>query len=258
MRRAGIESASVEERAGRTPALRLRCAILLALASGCASRPLLERAIRARGGALHSFARQAEADVQTGFPGTWEWRTVFLAPDDYAWSIVTAAGTDHYLFDGRVTRAFIGGREVSVDTGQQTPLRAHARFVSVANLDTVVGNGMPVAPLPVAELPPGVTAGVSVTLPDDGSRYRLGFDERTRLVWATGPVDVPELGRGELSARYDDFRRVGGLWLPFRTTYEINARPLAVERTIRLCPNEPGLEPASFESPDRLPACAGP
>ena len=105
-----------------------------ALASGCASRPLLERAIRARGGALHSLVRQAEADVQAAFPGTWEWRTVFLAPDDYAWSIVTAAGTDHYLFDGRVTRAFIGGREVSVDAGQQTPLRAHARFASVTNL----------------------------------------------------------------------------------------------------------------------------
>ena len=103
-----------------------------------------------------------------------------------------------------------------------------------------------------------MAAGVSVTLPDDGSRYRLGFDDRTRLVWATGPIEMPELGRGEVTARYDDFRRVGGLWLPFRTTYEINARPLAVERTIHLCPNEPGLGPASFERPARLPACAGP
>ena len=257
-----MESTTVEETAGRMPVLRLRCAMLLglacALASGCASRPLLERAIRARGGALHSLVRQAEADVQAGFPGTWEWRTVFLAPDDYAWSIVTAAGTDHYLFDGRVTRAFIGGREVSVDAGQQTPLRAHARFASVTNLDTVAASKMLVAPLPAAELPPGVAAGVSVTLPDDGSRYRLGFDDRTRLVWATGPIEMPELGRGEVTARYDDFRRVRGLWLPFRTTYEINARPLAVERTIHLCPNEPGLGPASFERPARLPACAGP
>jgi len=99
---------------------------------------------------------------------------------------------------------------------------------------------------------------VSVTVPDDGSRYRLGFDDRTHLVWATGPIEMPEVGRGEVTARYDDFRRVGGLWLPFRTTYEINARPLAVERAIRVCPNEPGVGPASFESPDRLPACEGP
>ena len=229
-----------------------------ALASGCASRPLLERAIRARGGALHSLVRQSEADVQAGFPGTWEWRTVFLAPDDYAWSIVTAAGTDHYLFDGRVTRAFIGGREVSVDAGQQTPLREHARFASVTNLDTVLGSRMPVAPLPAAELPPGVIAGVSVTVPDDGSRYRLGFDNRTHLVWATGPIEMPELGRAEVTARYDDFRLVGGLWLPFRTTYEINARPLAVERAIHVWPNEPGLGSASFQSPEGLPACNGP
>ena len=229
-----------------------------ALASGCASRSLLERAIRARGGALHSLVRQAEADVQAGFPGTWQWRTVFLAPDDFAWSIVTAAGTDHYVFDGRVTRAFIGGREVSVDAGQQTPLREHARFASVTNLDTVLGSRMPVAPLPAAELPPGVIAGVSVTVPDDGSRYRLGFDNRTHLVWATGPIEMPDVGRSEVTARYDDFRLVGGLWLPFRTTYEINARPLAVERAIHVCPNEPGLGSASFQSPEGLPACNGP
>jgi hypothetical protein len=61
-----------------------------------------------------------------------------------------------------------------------------------------------------------------------------------------------------VTARYEDFRRVGGLWLPFRTTYEIDARPLAVERTLRLCANQPGLDPAAFESPDRLPACDGP
>ena len=95
-------------------------------------------------------------------------------------------------------------------------------------------------------------------MPDDGSRYRLGFDDRTRLVWATGPIEMPELGRGVVTARYDDFRLVGGLWLPFRTTYEINARPLAVERAIHVCPNEPGLGSASFQSPEGLPACNGP
>ncbi len=182
---------------------------------------------------------------------------MFLAPDDYAWSIVTAAGTDHYLFDGRVARAFIGGRQVSADAGQGAPLRAHARFASVTGLDTVVTSKTPVTPLPASELPPGVATGVSVTLPDDGARYRLGFDERTLLVWATGPIDIPRLGRGEVTARYADFRRVGGLWLPFRTTYEIDARPLAVERTVRLCPNVSGLEPATFQSPERLPACDG-
>jgi len=230
-------------------------ATIVVVGSGCASRPLLERAIRARGGALHSLVRQAEADVQSGFPGTWQWRTVFLAPDDYAWSIVAAAGTDHYLFDGRVTRAFIGGRQVSADAGQSAPLRAHARFAAVTGLDTVLARKNPVAPLPATELPPGVVTGVSVTLPDDGARYRLGFDDRTLLVWATGPIDIPRVGRGEVTARYDDFRRVDGLWLPFRTTYEIDARPLAVERTLHLCPNQPGLDRAAFESPDRLPAC---
>ena len=77
-------------------------------------------------------------------------------------------------------------------------------------------------------------------------------------MWATGPIEMPDVGRSEVTARYDDFRLVGGLWLPFRTTYEINARPLAVERAIHVCPNEPGLGSASFQSPEGLPACNGP
>src|SRR5262249_44030161 len=127
--RADIESGTVEEAPGLTPALRPLLTVLLAtivvVGSGCASRPLLERAIRARGGPPPPLVRQAEAAVQGGFPGPWQGRPVFRAPDDYAWSTVTAAGTDHYLFDGSVTRAFIGGRQVSADASQSAPLRAH-------------------------------------------------------------------------------------------------------------------------------------
>ncbi len=225
-------------------------------AAGCAPRPLLERAVRARGGALHSVMRSVEAEVTAGFPGTWQWRTAFLTPDRYAWSMVTAAGVDHYLFDGAVVRAFVGGRAVATDVSPEAPLRIQSRFAAVTNLDAVLDGGATVTPLPAGDLPAGVAAGASVVL--SGARYRLGFDERMLLVWATGPFDLPPLGGGELTARYDDYRPVEGLLLPFRVTYELGGRPLGVERTRHLCPNEPALTAASFASPDRLPPCGGP
>ncbi len=239
------------------PARREAVFLLVAASAlaGCAPRPLLERAVRARGGALRGLVRTAEADVALGFPGTWQWRTAYLAPDRYAWSITTLAGVDHYLFDGAAARAFVGGREVATDAAASAPLRTQARFVAVTNLDAASGIGT-VTPLPTADLPPGVAAGVAIAAAD-GARYRLGFDDRALLVWATGPVDLPQMGGGELVARYDDYRRVRGFWLPFRTTWTVGARRLAVERTLAACPNDPALVPAAFERPALLPRCEG-
>jgi len=66
-----------------------------------------------------------------GFPGSWQWRMDYLAPDHLAWSIVTTAGVDHYVFDGTAVRAFLGGRELASDTAKSAPLRTHAAFVAV-------------------------------------------------------------------------------------------------------------------------------
>ena len=227
----------------------------MGLAAGCASGPVLDRAIRARGGPLRSFVRTSDAEVEAGFPGTWRWRMTFLAPDRYAWSITTTAGVDHYLFDGTTVRAFVGGRELGADTSPRAPLRTQAAFIAVTNLDAARAGGTATS-LPPGELPPGVAAGLSVTMPENGASYRLGFDGRFLLVWATGPFDVPYAGRVELTARYGDYRRVRGLWLPFRTTYEIGPRRLAVEHALRVCPNPPELTAAAFVDPERLPACA--
>src|SRR5262245_6859534 len=253
---------TLEERPRPTPtivppaAARVLLATLtiLAVAASCTPRPLLERAIDARGGALRSFVRASDVDVEAMFPGAWQWRMAYLAPDRYAWSIVTTGGVDHYLFDGQVVRAFVGGRLVASNATPGSPLRTQARFIAVTNLD--LGAGASVVPLPASEVPSGVASGLAVVLA--GARYRLGFDDRDLLVWATGPFQVPQIGRGELTARYDDFRRVGRLLLPFRIRYDLDGRSLAVERVARLCPDDPALVPASFESPERLPACNGP
>ncbi|HLK91369.1 MAG TPA: hypothetical protein VKZ18_15835 [Polyangia bacterium] len=225
------------------------------LATGCAPRPLLARAIRARGGPLPGLVERIDARVYAGAPGPWEWQRAFLLPDRYAWVITTATEADSYLFDGRVVRAFIGTRPVSVDPDPAAPLRSHARWTAVVNLDALALPGVAVAPLPPSELPPGTREGLTVVWADDGARYRLAFDERTLLVWASGSLDLSPITRGDVTARFADFRRAGGLLLPFHTTYAEADAPLAEERVQAACPDAPGLGPDAFLAPGRLPPC---
>ena len=59
---------------------------------------------------------------------------------------------------------------------------------------------------------------------------RLGFDADLRLLFADGTVAVPGLGSGPIEARYGDYRRVGGRWLPFEIRYRFRGAPLLDER----------------------------
>lgn len=231
-------------------------ALLLApvLVTGCPSSPLVERAIRARGGTLDGITRTVEADVSAEFPGTWRWRTVFMRPDRYAWSIVTADEPSHYLYDGSAVRAFVGEHEVSTAAPASAPLRSHARFTAVAHLDLLRGAGVQTTILSADELPAGAAAGLRATL-DDGTTYRLAFDQQMLLLWITGPANLQPLGEGELIARFGDFRRVRGYVLPYRTVYDFRGERLADERALAVCPNPPGLDDEAFAGPGRLPAC---
>lgn len=224
------------------------------MVSACASPPLVERAIRARGGALNGIARTAEADVYAGFPGAWRWRTVFMPPDRYAWSIDTAGEPNHYVYDGEAVRAFVGDHEVSAAAPASAPLTSHARFTAVALLDVLRGAGVRTAALGADELPAGTAAGLRVTLPD-GTTYRLGFDGRLLLLWLSGPASLQPLGDGELIARFGDFRRVHGYLLPYRTAYDFQGLRLADERALAVCPNPPSLDDCTFASPGGLPVC---
>jgi len=229
-------------------------ALGLALLGGCAPRPPLVRAIQARGGPLRAVLREVEAEVFVGAPGRWTWRTAFLYPDRYAWTIFTAAGADHYLFDGTVTRTFVDRTPVSVDAAPDAPLRSHARFTAVTYLDALLLPGVQVTPLPGPELPEGAAWGLTAVFAGDGARYRLGFDARDLLVHVEGPIGLPPLGAGTLSARFADFHRTNGLFLPYRTAYTFGAAPLADERAVAVCPNL-RLDPEAFRMPAAIPTC---
>jgi len=74
-------------------------------------------------------------------------------------------------------------------------------------------------------------------------------------VWVEGPLDLSPFGAGEITARFSDFRRRGTLWLPFAASYSLAGTSLADESVLAACVDPPGLTPAAFTDPARLPSC---
>jgi len=251
---ARIQRHSLRDRWPPAPARRALLGAVLLILAGCAPRPLLERAIRARGGPLTGLVMRTENRVYAGAPGTWASTRAFLAPDRYAWKIVTAADPHYHLFDGTTVRSFIGTAEVSSDASPNAPLRTHARWTAVVNLDALRAADVVVTPLAPADLPTGVREGLVATFLD-GTGYRLGFNDRTLLVWARGPLDFSPVGRGEATARFQDHRRAGRLLLPFATSYFLGTTHVVDEKLVAACVDPPALTPASFTDPTQLPDC---
>lgn len=222
--------------------------------SGCAARTPLEQVIAARGGPLPALARRSEALVTQGFPGTWRWRTVYRVPDRFAWTIETTREPDHYLFDGRIVRAFVGNHQVATDASPEAPLRSQARFMAVVGLDALSRMPATILPLPAHERPPGTVSAFEVRF-EDGGRYCLGFDGRGLLRVVSGPLALPPFGGGEVTVEFDDFRRTGRWLLPYRARWLLDSRTLAEERVLAACPDPPGLTDADFTTPSRLPVC---
>ena len=179
---------------------------------------------------------------------------MFLLPDRYAWTIYTTDQPDYYVFDAGITSSFIGGRLLSRERGP-TPLRSHARFAAVQDLDTLLLPGVTLTPLAPADRPAGTAVGATAVFADDGARYRLGFDDEGQLVVVEGPLELPPFGNGVVEARVTEFRRMGGMTLPARVAYRMGDQPFADERTLAACPNPAALDVAAFAAPERLPQC---
>lgn len=197
---------------------------------------------------------EAEAEVYVGAPGTWRYTRAFLSPGLYGWRIVTADEPISHLFDGTAVHCFIGETLVSCDPSPHAPLRTHARWTAVVNLDALRAPGVAVTPLAAGELPDGIREGLAATFPD-GARYRLGFDDRTLLVWAEGPLDLSPVVVGAVTARFADHRPAAHLLLPFAASYRFGADTIVDEKVLAACVDPPDLTAASFGDPRKLPGC---
>jgi len=227
---------------------------------GCAmpratQRTLLDQAIQARGGPLPGLVRSSEAQVQVGFPGTWKWRTVIVAPDRYAWSVETTGEPTQYLFDGRVARAFVGSALTAEDASPTSAIRSHARFMGVMLLDGLRAPGVQVRELDAAELPPGSAVGLEARFPDTGDRYVVGLDASYLVRSVEGPVLLPPFEQQQVRALLDDQRRQGRYTISYHTHWLADGKPLADERTLDACVLRRTPPASAFERPDALPRC---
>jgi hypothetical protein len=221
---------------------------------GCAQRPLLQRAIAARGGPLHGVVLRAETRLYRGMPGVWRYTRTFLAPEYYAWQVETSTGVDTHLFDGEATRSFVERSEVGRDTDPAAPLRSQARWTAVSLLDALTAPGVVLYPLLPGELPPGAVEGLLATLPN-GTAYRLAFDGDAQLVWMRGPLDLSPLANGTAEVRFSALQRSGDFLLPRAAAWEVDGYRLADETLVAVCPDPPDLTPRSFADPQGLPTC---
>jgi len=226
--------------------------VVLSLVVACAPRPVLERAIAARGGPMAGLIRRSDVRVTMGEQGAWQWRTVAALPERYAWSIVTNDLPNHYLFDGSVVRGFVGSRAVSADASPEAALRTHARFAAVANLDVLRLPGILVRVTATSE-PSGTRLDVVFTDRDDRYEVWLDADDLVRRV--AGPIDLSPLARGRLLATYDDFARVAGRRIARQIRYQVDGNVLADEHVTSACVLVESPPATAFASPAGLPEC---
>lgn len=237
-------------RASMRPAL---VAVALGLAGLGCSRPLLERAIAARGGALQSLSRVSSADVYRGFPGDWSWRFDYGVPDRLRWTIETYGEEQSVSFDGRQVRYFLGSAALPEVPAALGDFGSIVRWTAVTTLDALADDPRArVRELPASQRPAGAAAALEISY-DDGARYVLSFDDRDRLVAAEGPIAVPTVAAGRMHATYTGFAPTGGYELPATCTYTVDGEPFFRETVLRWVPNDSRLTPESFAGPPPKP-----
>lgn len=229
--------------------LRPLLALLLVLAGGGCTRPLLERAIVARGGNLTTLSRESSADVYAGLPGTWSWRFDYGVPDRLRWTIETYGEEQSIAYDGARVRYFLGSAALPEVPTALGDFASIVRWTSVTTLDALARDPHArLRELAPTERPAGAAGALEVT-DDDGAQYVLAFDDADRLIAAEGPIAVPTVASGLMRVTYSDFIDTGGYVLPRICSYTIDGRPFFREQVLRWIPNDPRLTPSSFAGP---------
>lgn len=167
-----------------------------------------------------------------GFPGLWQWNLSFRRPDRFRLTLLTTADDQTWESDGQTLRTYLGTALVAEEPAPGTCFDSLARWLAITSLDEIL---TPRARWSPAEgpLPAGAVHGAQVFCGESSERFELYFDRQLRLVAAAGPVSIPTLGHGRLSARFGDYRRVSGRWLSHRIEYELDGERFFDETVLR-------------------------
>jgi len=221
---------------------------LAGLGLACAAAPspsappdLVAAAIAARGGPLEGFTRRSRLLVHYGFPGRWSWEIAFHRPDRFRLALQTTGDDQSFESDGKTLRTYLGSALVAEEPAGGACTRSLARWLAVVTLDELEGPSFRWHPTALGDAPPGASHALEAVCRDDASHYRLWFDGALRLIAASGPISIPTLGEGRLSARFSDYRVVAGLRVPFRVEYRLDGQPFVEETILAFEPEAPAL-----------------
>lgn len=229
---------------------------------GCAgllpARDLAAAALAARGGASDGLARDADLTVHQGFPGVWQWQLAWGAQGRLRLVLRTDAEPQTLALDGERVATWLGNAQVSVLPAADSPVAALLRMAALSALDPLADPQLTAwQELPSAALLSGETRALRAhfrTAPEHA--FVLAFDASLRLVRIAGSASIPGLGEGPIEARFRDYRRAEGLWLPFAIDYRFRGAPLLEERVLRWRADAWG-EPGALARAPAPPARAG-
>lgn len=207
----------------------------------------MDRALRARGGPIGGWTREADVRVYYGIPGLWRWQMAWAPPLRFRLSILTAGDDQHYVVDGEQVRSFVGDTLVTRGAAAGSGFETCARWMSLLSLD-VLADASRVAwrALPRELLPDDARHAIAARFLDAPEETLLFFDGDWRLVRAEGAIAIPGVGRGAVRARFGDFRDVAGYVVPFSSRYDWNGEPFFDERVTGFVP---GARPPALEGP---------
>lgn len=180
--------------------------------------------------------------VHYGFPGRWQWEVAYRRPDSFRLTVQTTADSQSLVSDGRALRTYLGSALVAEEPVAATCASSLASWLSVTGLDGLEGPGVRWHELPPAELGGGAARGLEAVCSEERARYRLLFDRSLRLVAASGPISIPTLGIGRFEARFSDFRKEGGLEIPFQIDYDFDGQPFIEETVVVFEKDAPTLQ----------------
>lgn len=187
-----------------------------------------------------------------GFPGLWHWEIAYRAPERFRLSLRTTGETQHYVFDGEQLDSWLGETLLASDGGRDAAAhRSIGRWLAVSSGAALEDpSRVRVEVAGDAELGGDDLAHrIALRFRDAGDRYLLGFDAAGRLRAAAGPIEIPGIGAGRLTARFDDFRKIAGHPVAFAASYRLNDEPFYDERVLRFVPGRAVLDPRALPSP---------
>ena len=215
------------------------------LIAACSGAPTSRYAIRntttkdhdiAKLAPLKHFCRQSEIEAYYGLPGVWEWKVSFRHPDRFGLILITEAGTQKYATTGKTVYGSVDGAILTEEPLSSSPLRSYLRWTTATTLAALTDVSTQLGLEMKADSAKHESSHARILefkWIDDHATYVVHVDEDGRVTDASGPIEIPGVGSGNLTAEFRDHREVSRFQVPFKISYFLEGKKILEERILR-------------------------